>query len=37
VYTKPVVQEEEGDVIESVHDFRRTESTGEKKEYSGLN
>jgi chromodomain-helicase-DNA-binding protein 1 len=23
VYTKPVVQEEEGDVIESVHDFRR--------------
>lgn len=24
VYTKPVVPEEEGDVIESVHDFRRT-------------
>lgn len=24
VYTKPVVQEEEGDVIESIHDFRRT-------------
>lgn len=28
VYTKPAVVEDEGDVIESVHDFRRMENTG---------
>lgn len=28
VYTKQAIVEDEGDVIESIHDFRRIESTG---------